>query len=161
MGYRAYFPAELVHLQNQLTGELTPVELVRGRLEAFSIASLGVPHKVLSMKSFLISVVISASVLCVPTAASAARPDTSKECAKAAYAASLATGQVGASKAALTVAKAAKDNAVKKRNAAAIAAADKRVLALTQEVAAKTARMKAATDAMKVACKKAPVTTKP
>jgi hypothetical protein len=113
------------------------------------------------MKAFLVSVVTASSLLCAPTAASAARPEVSKECVKASYTATVATGELGASKAVLAVVKATKADAVKKGNSAAIAAAEKRILALTQEVAAKTARMKAAADAMKAACKSAPATTKP
>ena len=112
------------------------------------------------MRKLLLAVIVTSSTLLVPTAALAAKPDVSKLCAKATYTATLETGRLGASKAVLAVAKASKADAVKRRNTIAIAAAEKRVQALTQEVAAQTARMKAASDSAKAACKTVP-TTKP
>jgi hypothetical protein len=118
------------------------------------------PRTVAAMRKILITAIIAASTLSVSTPAMAAKPAVSRECAKATYTATLETGRLGASKVVLAAAKATKADAVKRRNAIAIAAAEKRVQALTQEVAAQTVRMKAASENAKAVCKMVS-TTKP
>jgi hypothetical protein len=112
------------------------------------------------MRKLLLAVVIATSTLAAPAGVLAAKPAVSKQCAKATYIATLETGRLGASKAVLAVAKASKADAAKRGKAAAVVAAEKRIQALTKEVATQTARMKAASASAKAACKTVP-TTKP
>jgi len=124
------------------------------------VVPYALPRTVPHMRKILITAIVAASSLSISTPAMAAKPAVSRECAKATYTATLETGRLGASKVVLAAAKATKADAVRRRNAIAIAAAEKRIQTLTQEVAAQTARMKAASENAKAACKTVP-TTKP